>query len=143
MKKKLILSGVAMLMIFAILFGNNLYNNSLGNMNLKVVTIVMNKEGVEFFREDIATTSSTLDELLIEASEADMIKLEYQDSEFGMYITGLGYYELYVNNDAERLYWTYTSDNNETCLKESYCPGASSLSINDGDVFVFDYTKFE
>ena len=143
MKKKLILICAAVLMVFAILFGNHLYQKSIGNNDFKTVTIIMNKEGEEFFQKEIPTTSGTLEELLIEARDNKELMLEYQDSEFGMYITGLGNEELYVNDDSEKLYWTYSSDNNKTCLKESYCPGASSLEISDGDVFVFDYTKFE
>ena len=136
MKKKLILICAAVLMVFAILFGNHLYQKSIGNNDFKTVTIIMNKEGEEFFHKEIPTTSGTLEELLIEARDNKELMLEYQDSEFGIE-------ELYVNDDSEKLYWTYSSDNNKTCLKESYCPGASSLEISDGDVFVFDYTKFE
>ena len=43
MKKKLILICAAVLMVFAILFGNHLYQKSIGNNDFKTVTIIMNK----------------------------------------------------------------------------------------------------
>ena len=71
MKKKLILICAAVLMVFAILFGNHLYQKSIGNNDFKTVTIIMNKEGEEFFQKEIPTTSGTLEELLIEQQRTD------------------------------------------------------------------------
>lgn len=61
-----------------------------------------------------------------------------EDSEWGAYITSMLGEE---QKQPDGPWWTYDSENNETCIKEGYCPAASSLPISDGDKFVFNLSS--
>ena len=93
--------------------------------------------------EAFGTNAGTLAEALKEWEENDQIELEYENSEFGMFITGLGKDEAIQQNEKEQLYWTYDSKNNKSCVADGYCSAANSLEIEDEDSFVFTLSKMQ
>lgn len=88
------------------------------------------------------TDAELLADVLTEMAEEKDIVLEYQDSEYGMYITGLGVDELLTEAPSENKYWMYNSENNRSCKEAGFCTGASELPVYDGDEFEFTLSVF-
>lgn len=143
MKKKVILVVGALLVLVLVIFGFNSYQKSLGDDSSKNINIKIQTSENVILNEKFKTNAKTLEELLIELNQNKNIILEYQDSEYGMYITGLGKDELFKENPSEGLYWTFESSNNKVCLENEFCPAASSLEIADGDEFSFNLISYE
>lgn len=89
------------------------------------------------------TDTETLEEFLIELKDNNDIALEYEDSTYGMYITGMGAEDVVSEDEAKSLYWMFTSDTNEDCVKnDRYCPAANETLIKDHDSYVFTLSQY-
>lgn len=97
----------------------------------KVITINIIAEDQEINKSyELPTYTNYLMELLEENQEK--IVLEFEDSSFGKYITGLEGYTANPNNE----FWSITV-NGEMALV-----GASEIVLNDGDVIELVLTGF-
>lgn len=134
---------IAASLIGVMLGGYSIYKNTLGDSKEKKVEIVIEVDQNEIFHNTVSTNSKTLADLLNEMKDQKIIQLEAENSTYGMFITGMGTDQLYRQDAAQGLYWTYTSDNNEQCVKESFCPAADALAVQDQDTFVFVLSKYE
>lgn len=143
MKKKIIyvLSALAVLVFAFVIYYFNIEQRKDNGTKTINISIVVEQNAI--FSDSFKTNSSTLEELLVELNEEGKIFLDYENSEYGMYIKGMGKEELISEDPSSSKYWTYSSDNNDDCLKNAFCPAASSLIINDGDTFVFELIKYE
>lgn len=134
---------VALVVCVATFFGIKAMNKPNVVDGSKEIQITLENQGEEIGVVTAHTDKKLLSELLIELQEQGQIQFQYEDSDYGMYITGIGVKELVEQNAGDNLYWTYTSDNNKACQATGYgCDAASSVAIEDGDAFVFTLTKF-
>lgn len=134
---------VALVVCAAAFFGIKAMNKPAVVEGAKEIKITLENQGEEIGTVTAKTDAELLSELLIELQTNKQIQLQYTESDYGMYITGLGVDELVEENAGDGLYWTYSSDNNKACQATGYgCDAASSVAIEDGDVFVFTLTKF-
>lgn len=130
---------IAALVVLVLLVGGiYAYQNLGGDPKDKTVEVIIkNAKGKEIFNEKVGTNAKKLSTLLKEMKKDKKIKLKYENSTYGMYITGMGSDKL-ISQDIEKgLYWMYTSDNNKSCVEAGYCDGADTLKIADKDTFVF------
>lgn len=93
------------------------------------------QDGKTIFDEDVTTEAKTLTDVLKNCDELDA-KLE--DGQYGTMVMGLAGTETEDWNKGP--WWTYESANNEVCQKESYCPAADDVLVEDGDNFVFTFS---
>lgn len=93
------------------------------------------EEGVIVKEVDVHTDVLTLEELL---NEQDF-DAEISSGSFGSYVDGL--FGLTTTDMNTGPWWTYSSENNETCVSLGYCPAVNDVAINDGDNFHFTWTK--
>ena len=142
MKKKIMAIVLALLFLIGIVFGYNSYkNNNEGEKCDKTITIDIYDQDELIGNVKCNTNASTLGEALIELSENNQIKLKYSDSDYGMFIEGLGIDNLIEQSGNK--FWVYESDNNESCLKNGFCDAADILEIKDEDHFEFKLSVFE
>ncbi|MDF9825428.1 hypothetical protein M2475_001884 [Breznakia sp. PF5-3] len=115
-----------------------LFNHFTSSRHGKVIriTILDDKQKV-IFDEDVETSKSELSELLKELDGNKTIKLKYGGDESGMKIVGLGEDKLINENEAQKLYWQYSSSNNVQCLENKGCGPIEKVLIEDGDEFTF------
>ena len=140
-KRKKIIIAVSFLIL--LLAGYGLYKLTLGNHDSKVIQITIQNEDDVIYDKQVETNSATLGELLEEMKKQKEILLESEQSTYGMYITGMGVDELYVQDEASGKYWTYDSENNAQCVKNSFCDAADVLVIEDKDHFTFTLEAYE
>lgn len=138
--KQIIGAVIALIAIFAFIFGSQKLNEQKGD---KTITIQIMVDGEEIFNQSVDTDTTTLADLLIEMKEKNIIQLEYETTSWGMYIKGLGSVELFEEDPSSNRYWNYNSENNAQCVKNNFCDGADVLNIGDGDIFVFTLETFE
>ncbi len=143
MNKKIKYILIAAIILISILAINHFRNENLGDSSSKEIGIKIIVEDESILDESFKTNASTLEELLLELEENDNIELKYSNSEYGMYIQGMGVDELFEEDASQSKYWTYSSENNKSCLEGGFCPSASALAIEDGDNFVFELSKYE
>lgn len=142
MNKKLRL-GLAFLALVLVLVGVNVYRSNIGDDSSKYISIVIQDlDGTRVYEESVGTNAATLSELLIEMEANDEIEFVYEDSDYGMYITGMGADTLIEASDSEQTAWTFASDNNSVCVAAGWCPAASDLEIFDEDAFVFSLITY-
>lgn len=143
MNKKIKYILIAAIIMISILAINYFRNENLGDSSNKEIDIKIIIEDENILDESFETNASTLEELLLELDENDNIELKYSNSEYGMYIQGMGVDELFEEDTSQSKYWTYSSENNKICLESGFCPAASALAIEDGDSFIFELSKYE
>ena len=96
----------------------------------------------EILNTSFRTDTTLLSDFLIELKDHQEIQLTYENSDFGMFITGMGKDELIMQDQQEGCYWSYDSLNNSMCVKDTYCTSASSLTIEDGNEFIFIIRRY-
>lgn len=143
MKKKIIYLICAILVLAAILFGYQQFINKPSDDMQKTITVEIIANGETIMNESFKTNETSLANFLTELSDKKAIVLDFQDSVYGMYIKGLGKDELFSEDPSKDMYWVYSSSNNASCLKDGFCPSASTLEIADQDYFVFELIKYE
>ena len=135
---------VALIVLVVVIGAMVFVNSNKGNDFDKVIHIqIVDEEENVLLNEPFGTNAGTLAEALKEWEEKDYIELAYENSEYGMFITGLGKEELVEQDESKGLYWMYSSDNNKACVADGFCSAADSLEIADDDSFVFTLTKME
>lgn len=134
-KTKKIIIAVSLLIV--LIGGYALYQKNRGDDSSKHIHVILQNKDTVIYDKEVKTNASKLSELLIEMKENKEIQLAYENSAYGMYITGMGVDELYKNDEAASLYWVYDSKNNAQCQENTYCDAADSLVIEDKDEFVF------
>lgn len=143
MKKKITLIIAALLVLLIAFGGLNYYKSLQKDDSNKQITIIIKDGDKEILNQTYSTNGTYLKDLLLELVDQNAILLQYQDSEYGMYITGLGTDELLLENPQKGMYWTYNSENNVSCVSDGYCQAASLLKIDDGDIFSFELISYE
>ncbi len=147
---------IAVLLLAAVLGGVSIYRNILNKelsglanddqnvaeVDKHIQIIIEDNEKNVVYDEKVGTNAENLRNLLIEMDENEDIELAYEDGTYGMYITGLGADTLIEEDGVKKLFWTYSSENNEVCVSTQYCPAADSLTIEDGDIFVFSLSAY-
>lgn len=108
----------------------------------KTITITIKNGDKEVGTVEEKTNANLLSDALIEMEEEGDIQLKYTDSDYGMYIQGLGIDKLIKENSTKGKYWTYESSNNKACVANGFCDAASNLAISDGDEFTFTLGTF-
>lgn len=140
-KNRIIVALIALVVVIGAVF---FINSNKGNDFDKTIQVkIVDEKGTVLLDEALGTNGGTLAEALKEWEENDEIELEYENSEFGMFITGLGKDEVVKQNEKEQLYWMYDSKNNKACVADGFCAGADSLEIADEDAFVFTLTSMK
>lgn len=112
------------------------------DINLTIIDASTEDE-YELYTGTVSTKQPTLSALLKEMKEDKIISLEYDDGQYGMYITGMGGAKSVNENPVENAYWLFTSDNNTECIAAEYCPVADQVFLHDGDTFVFRLEKMD
>ncbi len=136
--KKTIMKVVAVLVVcVALVFAVRSFTKKDVEEGEKTITISIYDGDEEIGTIEEVTDGEYLSEVLLEMVDEEDIVLEYEDSDYGMFITGLGIDELIEQDESSSKYWTYTSENNRSCVDAGYCTGASELPVYDGDEFVF------
>ncbi len=138
--KKIIIAASFLILLF---IGYGIYKITLGDHDSKVIQITIKNEDTLVYDQQVDTNAATLGELLEELKEQKEILLESEQSTYGMYITGMGVDELYRQDEVGGKYWTYDSENNAQCIKNSFCDAADVLVIEDGDHFTFTLKAYE
>lgn len=134
---------VALVVCAAAFFGIKAINKPAVSQGSKEITIKIEDQGKEIGTVTAKTDAELLSDFLIELQKNGQLQLEYSDTEYGMYISGLGVKELVSEDKDGGLYWVYSSDNNKACQATGYgCDAASAVAIEDGDAFDFALTKF-
>lgn len=86
------------------------------------------------FDGECTSQGATLADFLKNASD---LEVEMEDGQYGKTIMGI---KGVVTEDWNKgPWWTYTSEANETCKEQGYCPAASELTIKDGEDFTFTF----
>lgn len=99
------------------------------------VKVVDNTNDKVLFEDTLYTDALTLDELLKEQKAFD---IQLKEGTYGIEIESI---EGLKNDFVQGPWWLYESDNNQSCVKEGYCPIMDELPIRDRDSFTFKYTK--
>jgi len=133
--KKIVVALVALVFVISGIFVYRKMGQDKGD---KEVQIIMKVENNTIYDKTVDTNAGTLADLLKEMKEDKEIQMEYEDSGFGMFITGLGSDEIYSNDESASKYWVYNSSNNKQCVEAGFCDSADSLKIQDKDVFEFE-----
>lgn len=133
----------AFLVLVCLIGGINLYNRSKGTKDLKEIQIQIEVDHEIIFSETVETEAALLSDCLKEMSDKHQIVLQYENSAYGMYITGMGKDTLFEQDAAAGRYWVYDSDNNKQCKASEYCDALDSLAIEDQDSFMFSLNAFE
>lgn len=135
--KKLIIGLCTILSIIILVIGINVLTERETTEGSKTIYVVVNQvdEGIVLYEGEFNTESLYLSEFLLEQSE---LKVKLEDGEWGAFVVEMCGKS---QNAISGPWWTYESGNNETCLTEGYCPGASTLPIADGDKFVFNLSS--
>lgn len=137
-RNRIIVAIIALIVLVGAIF---FVNYKKGNDFDKTIQIkIVDDQGDVLFDEAVETNAGTLADVLKEMKEEDKIKLEYKNSDWGMYITGMGKDKLIQQNEKKQLYWVYDSKNNTSCVEDGFCSAADSLEIADQDEFVFTLT---
>ncbi|OCN05642.1 hypothetical protein A4S06_07990 [Erysipelotrichaceae bacterium MTC7] len=139
-KTKLIIAAVVLLI--AVVGGVYGFRQLNQDKNDKAIEVIIMVDDKKVFDETVDTNAGTLADLLKEMKEDKDIKLNYENSEYGMYITGMGKDKLYKEDKAKNKFWTFTSDTNKQCTEADFCPGADDLKIANEDTFVFTLVSF-
>ena len=140
-KNRIIVALIALVVVMGTIF---FVNSNKGNDFDKTIHLeIVDDQGNVVLNEPMGTNAGTLAEALKEWDEKEYIELEYEDSEYGMFITGLGKTEAIEQNESKGLYWMYTSENNKACVADGFCTGADSLEIADEDSFVFTLSMMQ
>ena len=90
---------------------------------------------------DYEVEAATLADALIYLNEEGAISLIYDDGPYGMYIKGIGKEEALKEDPLSQIYWIFESKTNPACAT-GYCPSASDLTIEDGDIIVFKQIQY-
>ncbi|TDW26313.1 uncharacterized protein DUF4430 [Breznakia blatticola] len=143
MNKKTKLIVGALVLLLAVVGGIYGYRELNKDDSKKTVQVVIVADDKEVFNEQVKTNASSLADLLKELKDEKTIKLDYTNSDYGMYITGMGGSKMYKEDKTANTFWTYTSDTNEQCTKADFCPSAEDLNIVDNDSFTFTLMAFE
>ncbi len=138
MKKKLLLSGVIVLVILGVIvFVNELMPKAKeGEKELQITIVDAMNEDEVLLDKVFYTDAETLYDFLLEEEE---LKTEFDMSGgFGAFIISM--YGIEQGSMETGPWWLYSSETNETCKAAGYCPGVSSLVLELEDEFVFKYT---
>lgn len=138
--KQILIAVIALVAVFGFIFGTRKQNEKKGD---KEISVSIQVDGNEIFNDTFATDMTTLADFLVELADHQEIQLKYETTAWGMYIQALGHDKLYEEDPQAGKYWTYTSENNEQCVKNNFCDAADLLNISDGDVFVFSLATYE
>lgn len=151
MKKKGVLICGALLVLALCLGGYYLWQQeeqkSAKAAHEKEITLTIidasTEDEFELYKGTTKTETDTLSAYLKELKENKEITLEYSDGQYGMYITGMGGAKIASENPSDQVYWVYDSENNQDCLKASFCDAADKVRINNGDTFTFRLEKMK
>jgi len=132
---------LALLCLLVVMAGIYFYPKLTQNEGVKKIGIVIIVEGEVIYEKEVRTDTVNLKELLLELAEKHEIVLKYENSTYGMFITGMGVNTLYEVDASKGVYWVYTSENNKQCVAADYCDGADFLNIADGDRFEFSLSN--
>lgn len=134
--KKIIIIGSLILGMVVVVFGIQALFPSVSEGEKSISFIFENSEEGKMIKEIVVDTDVlTLEEVLLEQD----FEAEISSGSFGSFIDGLfGYVTEDMDNGP---WWTYSSENNETCVTFGYCPAVNDVAINDGDEFYFTFTK--
>lgn len=144
MNKNILKIVVALVVCALLAFGVNAWNKSKNPVveGSKTITVELYVGGELAGSFEAKTDAEYLGDFLKECVEKGTLKMEYQDSQYGMYITGLGTNELYAQDESAGLYWVYESPDNHACQLAGYCDAANLVPIEDGNHFVFNLASF-
>lgn len=142
MNKKTKRLGIAFLGLILVLGLVYAGAKNLGDDTDKTIQVIIKDDGKTLYDEKVDTNAKVLKDLLLEMEEDGKIVLEYEDSTYGMYITGMGKDKLHKEDAAAQKYWTYSSENNRSCQEASFCDSAEKLVIEDENIFVFTLMSF-
>ena len=140
MKKKLIITiltfSILGIIVFSIdYFTKNDTKEGSKEIRIKVVDEINDKV---LYDDIIFTDALTLDKALLEVKE---LKVVVKEGPYGLELSSI--LEIDQTFDTGP-WWVYSSDNNKTCLEQTFCPVLNDLPINDKDSFKFSYIdKFE
>lgn len=136
MKKKglLILGLLAMILMVTLGFKWLYPKAGVGEKNITLI-FVDEMEHKTLKEVTIQSEATTLEDVLKEPEfEAVLTR-----GTFGVFIDGL--LGLTTQDMNSGPWWTYASENNETCVMFSYCPAINEVSLQDGDRFTFTWTN--
>ena len=134
----------AIIALVVVVGGIFFVNSNKGNDFDKTIDVkIVDSKGEVVLEESLSTNGATLADALKEWKESGDIQLQFENSEYGMFITGMGKDELLEQDKNDGLYWMYDSENNKACVADGFCSGADSLEIADEDSFVFTLSKME
>lgn len=128
---------LAMLLLVVVVLGYGWYQNQQRDEGNKTIEVTIQVDEEVIYTDSVQTDAARLGDLLAELKQQGELLLEVEESAYGRFITGMGKDQLYRQDTAAGRYWTYSSDNNATCVADGYCSGIDSLDIQDGDRFVF------
>ena len=128
---------LAMLLLVVVVLGYGWYQNQQRDEGNKTIEVTIQVDEEVIYTDSVQTDAARLGDLLAELKQQGELLLEVEESAYGRFITGMGKDQLYMQDTAAGRYWTYSSDNNATCVADGYCSGIDSLDIQDGDRFVF------
>jgi len=130
---------VAVIVLVVILAGGYFFSQMGREEGGKSIDVVVVVEGEIIHEETVKTETETLAELIKEMNEGDSITFVYEESAYGMFITGITVNgTTHINNAETNVWWMYNSLNNKHCVEAGYCDGADILNISDGDKFEFN-----
>ena len=137
-KNRIIVAIVALVIVMGTIF---FVNSNRGNHFDKTIDLkIVDEKGNVILDEAFGTNGATLAEALKEWDKEGLIELQFEDTQYGMFITGMGNEEVLEQNEKKGLYWTYDSKNNKACVADGFCSSADSLEIADKDSFIFTLT---
>ena len=138
--KQILVAVMALVIVIAGIYGYRTINADHGQKDITIQIIV---DEQTIYNDTVDTDAATLAALLKEMVAEKEIQLVYENSDYGMYIQGMGNDELHMEDPSHNKYWTYSSENNAQCAKSGFCDAADQLMIADGDTFVFTLSAFE
>lgn len=144
MKKsiKIIIALVVGAMVVLAISWFNQPKKQVGDKTIYIQILDCREDQKEILNASFRTDATLLSNFLIELKEAKEIQLAYENGDFGMFITGMGKDELIMQDQQDGCYWSYDSLNNSMCIKDTYCTSASSLTIEDGNEFIFVIRRY-
>ena len=109
----------------------------------KEVQITIKVDDQVIYEAKEKTDASTLGNLLKEMNDEGDIKVVTENGQYGTFITAMGVDEVFSQDMNAQKFWTYTSENNKTCVADGYCSSVDTLNIYDQDKFVFELSQIK
>ena len=143
MKKKIVYSIIAILVLIAGVFTYNYFTNREVNVGDKKIEVIIKNQDELIYQSTVDTDTTTLKDLVLELIEDKEIVVDYENGPYGMYVKAMGKDELISENQSEGLFWVYESPNNIQCKEAGFCDVMDNLVIDDQDSFSFILKSFE